>query len=392
VERSNGRILTTHAGSLPRPPGLVELLTKLNRGEAFDRAALDAQVEAAVPEVVARQLDVGIDVGNDGEQGRESFFTYVQHRMSGFGGAGEVPRVWKDVADFPGFAEVRRAQRSAHPQVTLTRPPKAVGDVRSLGPGPVEADCQRFDRAVTAAATGGLGRFVEGFMTAPSPGIIAAAMANEHYPTLEDYTVAVADALATEYRGIVEAGLVLQIDGPDLAMEAHGSFCERPAADFLAFVDLVVAAINRATADLPADRIRLHVCWGNYGGPHTCDIPLGDLLPHLYQARVGGLLLSMANPRHAHEHVELARNPLPAGMTIAAGVIDVTTNYVEHPEVVAQRIEAVAAAVGDPSRVLACTDCGFDTAAGFGLVATDVAWEKLRSLRAGADLASSRLF
>jgi 5-methyltetrahydropteroyltriglutamate--homocysteine methyltransferase len=392
VERSNGRILTTHAGSLPRPPALVELLTHLNRGEPVDRAALDAQVEAAVPDIVARQLAVGIDVGNDGEQARESFFTYVQHRMAGFGGAGDAPRIWKDVADFPGFTEIRRAQRSATPQVTLTRPPKAIAEVRSLGRAAVDADCERFARATKAAEAAGSGRFVEGFMTAPSPGIIAAAMTNAHYPTLEDYVIAVADALATEYRGIVEAGLVLQIDAPDLAMEAHSSFSERPAADLLAFVDLVVAAINRATEGLPADRIRLHVCWGNYGGPHTCDIPLADLLPGLYRARVGGLLLSMANPRHAHEHVELARNPLPEGMTIAAGVIDVTTNYVEHPEVVAQRIEAVAAAVGDPSRVIACTDCGFDTAAGMSLVATDVAWEKLRAMRAGADLASSRLF
>ena len=217
-------------------------------------------------------------------------------------------------------------------------------------------------------------------------------MANRHYPTLEDYVVAVADALSVEYRRVVDAGFVLRIDAPDLAMEHHGLFAGRPVADFLAFVDLVVAAINRATDGLAKDRIRLHVCWGNYGGPHVHDVDLADLLDHLYQADVGALLLSMANPRHEHEYRELGRNPLPEGMLVAAGVVDVTTNYVEHPEVVADRIERVATAVGDPRRVLACTDCGFDTAAGFGVVSPDVAWAKMASLSAGAALASTRLF
>ena len=217
-------------------------------------------------------------------------------------------------------------------------------------------------------------------------------MANEHYPGLPEYVDALADALAHEYRTIVAAGPVLQIDAPDLAMERHTLFGERPLGEFLDFVDLVVAAINRAIAGLPRDRIRLHVCWGNYGGPHTHDVPLAELLDHLYAADVGGLLLSMANPRHAHEHRELARNPPPDDLVVAAGVIDVTTNYVEHPEVVADRLELVATALGDPTRVLAATDCGFDTAAGFSPVADDVAWAKLATLRAGADLASGRLF
>jgi 5-methyltetrahydropteroyltriglutamate--homocysteine methyltransferase len=198
-------------------------------------------------------------------------------------------------------------------------------------------------------------------------------------------------ALSEEYRRIIEAGFILQIDAPDLAMERHGAFADQPVAEFLDFVERVVRTINRALEGLPAERIRLHVCWGNYGGPHTHDIPLADLLPLLYEADVGGLLISGGNPRHEHEYREFERQPLPDGWTLAAGVIDTTTNYVEHPVVVADRLERVAGAVGDPERIIACTDCGFDTAAGFGIVAPDVAWEKLRSLRAGADIASDRL-
>jgi 5-methyltetrahydropteroyltriglutamate--homocysteine methyltransferase len=341
-----------------------------------------------VPDVVARQLDAGIDIGNDGEQGRESFVTYVQHRMSGFGAGHSEPRTWKDIADFPGFAEIRRAQRSSHPQVTLTRPPVAIGPVHYLDTDAIDTECLRLAAAVGAAS----GSFAEVFLTAPSPGIIATAMRNAHYPSLEEYVAALARALSVEYQRIVEHGFVLQIDAPDLAMERHSLFADRPLGEFLAFVDLVIDAVNRATAPLPPERVRLHVCWGNYGGPHVHDVPLGELLPHLYRARVGGLLLSMANPRHEHEYRELARNPLPEGMVLACGVVDVTTNYVEHPEVVADRLERVVGAIGDPHRVIACTDCGFDTAAGFGLVAPDVAWAKLRALRAGADLASARLF
>jgi 5-methyltetrahydropteroyltriglutamate--homocysteine methyltransferase len=235
-------------------------------------------------------------------------------------------------------------------------------------------------------------KFTETFWTAPSPGIIATAMQNDFYGSLEEYINAVADALRTEYAAIAARGHLLQIDAPDLAMERHRLFADRPLADFLGFVDLTVAAINRALAGVPPERVRLHVCWGNYEGPHTFDVPLEDLLPHLFAARVGGLVLSMANPRHAHEHRVIAKLGLPRDWLLVAGVIDTTTNYVEHPEVVAERIELAARAVGDPRRVLAGTDCGFDTATGCGCVADEVVWEKLRALRAGADLASARLY
>jgi 5-methyltetrahydropteroyltriglutamate--homocysteine methyltransferase len=217
-------------------------------------------------------------------------------------------------------------------------------------------------------------------------------MQNDHYASLAEYVNAVADALRTEYEAIVRAGHVLQIDAPDLAMERHRLFADRPLADFLDFVELVVAAINRALANVPRDRVRLHVCWGNYEGPHVFDVPFDEIASRLYRARAGALVLSMANPRHAHEHRSLSKFPLPEDWNLVAGVIDTTTNYVEHPEVVADRIETAAKAVGDPRRVLAGTDCGFDTSTGFGLVAEEVVWEKLRALCAGARIASSRLF
>jgi 5-methyltetrahydropteroyltriglutamate--homocysteine methyltransferase len=272
--------------------------------------------------------------------------------------------------------------------VSLMDAPQAVGPVAYADGGPVEAECAALRRLAAASPPG----FRECFMTAASPGIVAAAMQNAHYPSADAYVIAVADALAREYRAIVDAGLVLQVDAPDLAMERHTSYAERPLAEFLRLVERNVAAINRALAGIPPERVRLHVCWGNYEAPHVFDVALEPLLPLLYRARVGALVLSMANPRHAHEHRVLARQPPPPGMLLVAGVIDTTTNYVEHPEVVAERLELAAAAVGDPRRVLAGTDCGFATAAGLGEVAEEVVWQKLAALVEGAALASRRLF
>ncbi|MGE5825165.1 MAG: methionine synthase [Bacteroidota bacterium] len=384
MRSSESRILTTHAGSLPRPRELVELQLRAARGEAVDGAALAQAGARAVRRAVARQLECGIDVGNDGEQPRESFFTYVRARMSGFAGASRRPPV-ADLVRFPSY----RLLAEARPQASLLgAPPRAVGEVRYVDRAPLERELVDFARAQDEQRA----RFAETFWTAPSPGIVACAMHNDHYATLAEYVEALAQALAVEYRAIVAAGHVLQIDAPDLAMERHRLFAERPLGEFLGFVRLTVAAINRALAGLDPGRVRLHVCWGNYQGPHLFDVPLEELLPELVQARVGALVLSMANPRHAHEHRVLARGPLPDGWLLCAGVIDTTTNYVEHPEVVAERIELAARAVGDPRRVLACTDCGFDTSTGFGMVAEELVWEKLKALRAGAELASARLF
>jgi 5-methyltetrahydropteroyltriglutamate--homocysteine methyltransferase len=229
-------------------------------------------------------------------------------------------------------------------------------------------------------------------MTACSPGIVASAMQNQHYGTQEEYVHAVGAAMATEYRAIVDRGLLLQIDAPDLAMERHTLFADRPLEDFLAWVELVVGAVNLALDGVDPHDVRLHVCWGNYEGPHTHDVPFEAIQPILYTADVGGFVVSMANPRHEHEHHRFRERPLPDDAVLVAGVIDTTTNYVEHPETVADRILRAVDAVGDPTRVIAGTDCGFDTSAGIGDVAPSLVWEKLKALRAGADLASRRVF
>jgi len=384
--RSDKRILTTHAGSLPRPAALVEMLGKKSRNEPLDERALDELALAATRDVVAHQLEAGIDVGNNGEQSRESFFTYVQHRMSGFSGRGDRPFM-RDIVHYPSFLALRRELLSRI-RVDLLHPPKATGDVKYTGAAQVKKECDDFRRILAGQKKS----FAEPFMTAPSPGIIAAAMLNEHYPTLADYVNALADALAVEYRTIVDAGYVLQIDAPDLAMERHTSFAARPLSDFVNFIDTVVAATNRALTGIAPDRVRLHVCWGNYEGPHDDDVALDDIVEHLYPARVGAILLSMANPRHEHEYRCFARHRLPESMSLIVGAIDTTTNYIEHPEVVADRIERAAKVIGDPRRIMAATDCGFDTSAGLGEVAGEVVWLKLRALADGAAIASKRLF
>ena len=384
MKASASRILTTHAGSLPRPPELVALQLQLNRGERVDPTVLSSTAQQATRRVVARQLELGIDVGNDGEQPRESFVTYLRYRMSGLSGQSARPPV-RDLAAFPGVRAL--VQPQARPNL-VAAPPRASGPLRYVGRGLLDAEMSTFGACLAEQAQS----FAETFWSAPSPGIIATAMQNDYYASLGAYIEAAAGALRTEYEAIVARGHVLQIDAPDLAMERHRLFADRSLAEFLGFVDLTVAALNRALAGIAAECVRLHVCWGNYEGPHLFDVPLEELLPHLLPARVGGLVLSMANPRHAHEHRVLARLGLPRHWLLVAGVIDTTTNYVEHPEVVAERLELAARAVGDLRRVLAGTDCGFDTSTGCGCVADEVVWEKLRSLRAGADLASARLY
>jgi 5-methyltetrahydropteroyltriglutamate--homocysteine methyltransferase len=379
VLATGDRFVVTHAGSLPRAASLAALHGRRSRGEPFDPAELRAAVEAATADVIARQLDVGIDVGNDGEQARESFFTYVQHRMTGFGGRSHRPMM-ADLLEHRDYAEMTVGRRQRM-QVDLFHAPAAIGDVAYGDSAELDAEC-----ALVADAP-----FAETFMTAPSPGIVVTAMENQHYSSLAAYVAAVAAALRTEYRAIVERGLLLQIDAPDLAMERHTLFAERPLADFVHFAETVVAAINGALEGIDPSRVRLHVCWGNYEGPHTHDVALDAIQPILYDARVGALVVSMANARHAHEHRCFERRPLPDGMLLVTGVIDTTSNYVEHPEVVAERLEIVARSVGDPHRVIAGTDCGFDTSAGISDVAPSVVWAKLAALRAGADLASERL-
>jgi 5-methyltetrahydropteroyltriglutamate--homocysteine methyltransferase len=381
VLTSESRILTTHAGSLPRPARLAELHGARSRGEPVDPEELRTTIETATAATIAAQVEVGIDIGNDGEQARESFVTYVQHRMTGFGDTSQRS-LMRDLLDHPDFMELALPSRRARTKVNLMAAPAAIGEVTYRDTTELEAEC-----ALVVDAP-----FAQTFMTACSPGIVAAAMENRHYSSRGEYVRAVAAALSTEYHAIVERGLLLQIDAPDLALERHTLFADRPLGEFLEWVELVIDAINSALAGIDPADVRLHVCWGNYEGPHTSDVALDDIQALLYQARVGALVISMANARHAHEHRCFERRPLPDGMALVVGVIDTTSNYVEHPEVVADRLERVAQAVGDPSRVIAGTDCGFDTTAGIGDVAPSLVWEKLRALRAGADLASARLF
>jgi 5-methyltetrahydropteroyltriglutamate--homocysteine methyltransferase len=388
MQRSASRILTTHTGSLPRPSDLTRLYAARARGDAVDAAEIDRVGREAVQVAVRKQRDAGIDIGNNGEQQRDSFFLYLKTRLSGLGGSWERPSR-ADVDRYPDFKRMWIEQHAAKTQVSaLGGLPKAIGEVRYLDDRAINDECGHFN----AVLAENQGVFVESFMSAPSPGILAMAVRNEHYDNPTSYLAALGRALQVEYEAIVKNGLLLQIDAPDLALERHITYKDRPVGAFVAFVEQVVATINHALSNVPRDRVRLHVCWGNSESPHDCDVPLEDILPALQQANVGGFVLPFANPRHAHEFRCFAKRPLEDDQVLVAGVIDSLTNFVEHPEVVADRIERVAAVIGDPSRVLAGTDCGFDTSAGWGRVAEDVVWAKLSSLRDGARLASDRLF
>lgn len=383
---STDRILTTHAGSLPRPRSLTALHTSRYAGATVEEAVMARAVEEATRAVIARQIQTGIDIVNNGELGRESFFTYVQHRMTGFGGVGVRP-IMADLTRYPGSLERRRQAMGTEERVDLLKAPKAIAPVSYVNVEPIEHECRQLKRLLDETGGG----FSQAFISSPSPGIVAAAMQNEHYEDLEAYVNAVADALRTEYTNIAAAGFILQIDAPDLALERHTLFQDKPLADFLTFVRIVVSAINNALSGIPRDQVRLHVCWGNYEGPHDCDVPLEDIWPDVSQVNAGAILLSMANPRHAHEY-RLFEDPAFLGdRLLIPGVIDTTTNYIEHPQVVADRIERVARAVGDPRRIIAGTDCGFETAAGSRMVVEEVVWAKLKSLAEGAAIATKRL-
>jgi 5-methyltetrahydropteroyltriglutamate--homocysteine methyltransferase len=383
MKRSESRILTTHTGSLPRPPALRDLLVRQDRGETVDAAALARESEAAVRHVVARQLECGIDVGNDGEQPRVGFSTYPARRMRGFGGA-STRRLARDIAEHPDYAARLSRQRAGAARINDA--PQAVAEIAYTDLGEATAECELFRRAP------GADKFAEAFMTAASPGVIATIMLDAFYGSHERYLTALAREMRREYELIVSRGFVLQLDCPDLAMERARFFQDEPLEGFLSAVALHVEAINEAIAGLPRERIRLHLCWGNYDGPHTHDVPLEPLLPIVYRAKVGALSLPLATPRHQHELKAFRRHPLPDGMLFVPGVIDSTSNVVEHPEVVADRIVAVVEAIGDRSRVIAGVDCGFGTFAGSQLVEESVVWTKLSALREGADLATRRLW
>ncbi len=387
MQVSDKRILTTHTGSLPRPPALVDLYVRKARGENVDTELADAG-HAAMEDVVRKQRDAGIDIGNNGEQQREAFFLYVRGRMSGFGGSWDRPPRG-DVDKYPIFKEAMAREVARLNWVSARENiPTAIGEIQYLDRAAVEQECADFRATLDRMAQ----PFVEPFMTAPSPGIVAAAMRNDYYPTEMAYLTALGKALQVEYETIVRNGFLLQLDCPDLAMERHYTWHEKPLDEFLGFVDRVVRTINGALVNIPREKVRLHVCWGNYEGPHDCDVELKELMPVLRQLNVGGFVFPFANPRHAHEYRVLKDFPLDADQIIVAGVINSVTNFVEHPETIAERIERVVEVVGDPRKVQAGTDCGFDTSAGMRRVAEDVVWAKLASLSEGARIASGRLF
>ena len=381
---SRQRILTTHVGSLPRSETLSDLLIRREEGEAIDPNLMADEMDRAVLHVVRKQAEAGIDIANDGEQQRVGFQTYVPQRMSGFGGESKRRR-GRDFEEFPELVDtlMRRFPKRSRMQ----NAPEARADLHYLGASALQAEINRLKRSFQTAHS-----FAGGFMTAPSPGIISTTMLNAWYDSQESYLAALAREMRNEYLTIAQAGLILQIDSPDLAMDRSMFYRDLSDAGFVKAVEMHVAALNTALEGIPRDRVRLHCCWGNWDGPHIFDVPLSLILPVLYQARVGALSIEFANPRHQHEYEALRRNPLPPEMLLIPGTIDTTTNIVEHPEVVARRILEAVAAVGDRERVIASADCGFGTFTNREWVIAPAVWLKLKSLRQGADIASAKLW
>ena len=381
---SRDRILTTHVGSLPRNENLSSLLVRREEGEEIDRRELAHEMDRAVRHVVEKQAEAGIDIGNDGEQQRVGFQTYVPQRMSGFGGESKRRR-GRDYEEFPELFEVLK-RRFPH-RSRMQNGPQAQGELHYLDATAIAREIERLQRSVTES-----GAFKECFMTAPSPGIISTTMLNAYYDSQEAYLAALAREMRHEYLAIHQAGLILQIDAPDLAMDRSMFYRDLSDAEFVKAAEMHVAALNQGIEGIPRERVRLHCCWGNWDGPHIHDVALDRILPVLYQANIGALSIEFANPRHQHEYEALRRHPLPAHMVLLPGVVDTTTNIVEHPEVVARRIQEAVSAVGDRERVVASTDCGFGTFTSREWVIEPVVWLKLKSIREGADIASARLW
>ena len=375
------KILTSHVGSLPRSQKVVDFIFAREREEAFDQSAFDACMAEACAETVRRQCTAGIDIVSDGETSKISYATYVKDRYTGF--SGDSPRnAPADLKQFPGFLQ-RLADDGGTPQYAR---PKCTGPVTSKGQEELQKDIANLKAGMTEYGA------ERGFMNAASPGVISLFLRNDYYPSREAYLAALADAMKAEYETIVAAGLDLQLDCPDLALARHMLFADLSDAEFVRIAGLHVEALNHALRDIDPARVRVHICWGNYEGPHICDIDMGKVFPVLMSTRASCLLFETSNPRHAHEWVvfEDRKSEIPDDKILMPGVIDSTTNFVEHPELVAQRLQRFIDIVG-AERVVAGSDCGFGTFAGFGAVDPDIAWAKLASLSEGAALASQRL-
>ncbi len=376
------RILTTHVGSLPRSGAVAEILFALERGETVDAAHADAVMAAAVEECVGRQVAAGVDLVSDGEMSKISYATYIKDRITGFDG--DSPRT--PPADLEAYPAFLKRQSSGGGTPTYRRP-RCVGEVTPKTLAPLDADIANLQNAMAVHAPAG------GFMNAASPGVIALFQPNDFYPTQDAYLEALAEAMRPEYEAIVAAGLILQLDSPDLGLGRHMMYKDRDDAEYLQLIGQHVEVLNHALRNVPADHIRMHVCWGNYEGPHHCDVEMEVILPTLMTAKPQGLLFETANPRHQHDWQAFSDliAIVPEDRVLIPGVIDSTTNFIEHPKVVAQRIEQFANIVGR-ERVIAGTDCGFSTFAGFGVIDPDIVYAKLASLSAGAEIASAKLW
>jgi 5-methyltetrahydropteroyltriglutamate--homocysteine methyltransferase len=378
VRRSTGRILTTHTGSLPRPRDLLGLLQEREEGRLRAEASLHDRVRSAVLDVVRKQGETGLSVINDGEQGRADYTIYVKDRLTGFGGESS-PWPNADAEEFPEWAEM--ARQFAPP---FQKRPACTGPVEWKDWPAVERDIANLKDATA-------GRTEEVFMTSPSPGQIGRFLQNRYYPSDEKYLYTLAGVMKREYQAIVQAGFILQLDCPDLALGRHTQFAHLTLAEFRDVAQMHVEVLNHAVADIPADRMRMHVCWASTGGPHHRDVPLRDIADIVIKGRPGGLVLAGANPRHEHEWKVWQDVALPAGKVLVAGVIDSTTSFIEHPELVAERLVRYAGVVGREN-VIAGVDCGFGTFAGRVQVDTKIVWHKLRALVEGARLASKELW
>jgi len=380
MKQSTDRILTTHVGSLPRSQPVYELLRRQEEEQPLDAATFDRTVGQAVNDIVARQVAIGIDVVSDGEMSKASYATYVKDRLSGFSGNSER-KIARDLQDYPDFR--KRIAAMIGPQIF--RRPLCTGPVRLANPEPLRQDIARFRQAVATSKP------TDAFMNAASPGVVTSFLPNQYYPTTSAYIDAVSAAMRPEYEAIVSAGFVLQVDCPDLAMSRHTGFQDLSEADFLRQAEHQVEALNAALADVPATSTRMHICWGNYEGPHDYDVPLEKILSIILKAKPQAISFEASNPRHEHEWAVWQEAKIPEDKVLIPGVVDTLTNVVEHPELVAQRLCRFADIVGR-ERVLAGSDCGFGTAAGHGKLDPEISFKKLASMVEGAARASDRLW
>lgn len=384
MKTSINRILTTHVGSLPRSAELSQLLIEQEQESLTSNEDLTRKIEDGMKRVIAKQISAGIDIGNDGEQYRVGFQTYIPQRMQGFSGESRRRSII-EISDFPDYSipllEKKLARSKIHNCPCCT-------SALSYQPNQCAEECEIFLKAMKDSPK----QFAETFMTAPSPGIIATTMHNYFYDTYENYIFALADQMRKEYELIHSHNLLLQIDAPDLLMERHLEFQDLSLSEYCKRVELHVEAINRAITNIPRKDVRLHTCWGNYQGPHIYDVDLKHVIDTIYQAKVGAISIALANPRHQHEYTIFKSQPLPDSMILIPGVVDTTTSYVEHPEVIADRICLAITAIGDPSRVIAGCDCGFETFVDWSMVPESIVWKKLEALSEGARIATKRIF